>query len=807
MQLPVHPHRLRQLAEAAADFNSVAGGCTSDWNLWIITDLTEPANVAFGNTVPSNFTVTVRPLAGIEPKVTFTQETVGALPGHLVIGASDLATTASIIKTDNFIINGFADDADTTRSITFLNRNDVAIADSRLILVIGDSDNIAIRNCNLINASQSNAENGCTAVGFMSWNDGILNNIPDQGIVENCVITAQGGSSVTGRYGIGVSQSALGTIGAGVAQTGLVVNGCEINARYAGILLGQAKGATIQDNTIRLNQFAPGTHIRGIWLESENMTSGWILDVFNNTINELVNVDTGITAIDLDDTEYSAEHTAITMNVFNNMICGFEFTAAAPANDVIYRGIYCDRGSDFVAPVTFNCFFNSIYMPGFANLTYTAGNPTGQNAAFAIGAPAGDSVRTLDVRNNIIRLEQNYAAAINYKSNLDKTLFIGNYNDLSVNTTAGAFTGRYTDFTSLTEYAELADWRNSAGNPEAAGVSVDPFIASPPFIGTWTAPDNLLFTTYHSSALIGTPIAGITTDIRGTVRNATRPYMGCDEHYFSGRPSVVITVNPPAVNEESVPVSFNIVALDSIPSTIMVEYSINGGTAWTPTTNFTGDSTGLAASPAGVEHSITWNPIDDLGEVDANCLLRISARADLSPGEWGDPGVTSEFAVNNARSYPVIHYPSPATDGWVKSYGTLADGTFINAVDGAFYIATHSSASGQVSVGAGTGATDTRNMAGGWQSPNTDIPYLENTVYIARFKVSTNQASLNNVPNTRLYAEFINSAGSLAVAGGTRVGRGPFAPNASGNTYSVYIQGASSMSPDIEYVRLKFEVI
>ncbi len=156
---------------------------------------------------------------------------------------------------------------------------------------------------------------------------------------------------------------------------------------------------------------------------------------------------------------------------------------------------------------------------------------------------------------------------------------------------------------------------------------------------------------------------------------------------------------------------------------------------------------------------------------------------------------------------PVKHYTSPATEGWARVYGTGTDGVFINAIDGAFYIATHSSSGGQVSVAAGTGSTDARSFAGGWQSPNTDMAYVANNVYLAKFKVSTTQTNTSNVPNCRLYIDFINAAGNFAAAGGNRVGKGPFAADSAGKTYNVYVQAPDAMSAEITNVRLKFEVI
>ncbi|HPB30426.1 MAG TPA: hypothetical protein PLB62_03120, partial [Candidatus Sumerlaeota bacterium] len=122
--------------------------------------------------------------------------------------------------------------------------------------------------------------------------------------------------------------------------------------------------------------------------------------------------------------------------------------------------------------------------------------------------------------------------------------------------------------------------------------------------------------------------------------------------------------------------------------------------------------------------------------------------------------------------------------------------------------ANHTSTSGRyLSIAGGSSSTDTRNYAGGWQSPNTDMPYVPDSVYQVKFKVSTSQNNTSNVPNSRLYVDFITPGGAIAAAGGNRVGKGPFAPTPAGKVYSVYVQAPDTMSAAITNVRLKFEVI
>jgi len=148
-------------------------------------------------------------------------------------------------------------------------------------------------------------------------------------------------------------------------------------------------------------------------------------------------------------------------------------------------------------------------------------------------------------------------------------------------------------------------------------------------------------------------------------------------------------------------------------------------------------------------------------------------------------------------------YDEPVNDGWSKTLA-VADGTFINAADGAFYIATHST-DGQ-SVGAAGHATN--SMYGSWQSPKTDIAYANGYVYRANYTIRTNQTDSSKVPNCRLY---INAVGDteLACAGGGRVGKGGktgFPPDADGETYSIYMS-PPDLPAEITNLQIQFEVI
>ncbi|HPB32613.1 MAG TPA: choice-of-anchor D domain-containing protein, partial [Candidatus Sumerlaeota bacterium] len=391
---------------------------------------------------------------------------------------------------------------------------------------------------------RSVGDNGCTGVEFQSRFDGANTYIPDYGTVDNCSINVLSGTVTTGRYATGVKQFYSGTIPVGLAQWGLTVSNCDINARYIGIFLGQTAGATIHDNTIRLNQYSASTHIYGIYhlnASGNNGASGWTMDIFNNKFDELINVNTGTSVIYLGTGTYSVAHDPITFNVYNNMICGFDFTVATPTANIYYRGISCDYASDVSFDINCNFYNNSIYMPHFPNLTYTLENTTSRRCAYAIGSPNTSwRARTLRFRNNNLRVEQFYAASIHYARYSTNAIVDIDYNNISADTANGAYVGRLHDYYAFFEYTTVEDWRTASGKPDANSFTVNPLVPHAPFTGTWTAANDLYFTSYPSAKMAGAPIAAVTADIDGAPRSTIAPLMGCHELALTGAKIVLL---------------------------------------------------------------------------------------------------------------------------------------------------------------------------------------------------------------------------------------------------------------------------
>lgn len=513
------------LWEAAMDFNTTAN--TGNWTILILNSLNEDSNVYFGNTVGNN-TVILKPAPGVTNcTVTFLYTGIPAgYSGHLIIGAKGgeaIDTTYPPIKVDNFIIDG-SNDGSGSRDLTFVNLS--SDSDSvRIIRVVGDCDNVQIKNCNIINR-RNTGTGSYFGLDFTSRYFGGVSYIPDNWVVENCYIEST--SSVAAQA---IQASAFGTPPAGNAQTGWRIERCFIVGRSRGIFLNQSAGGTIANNTIRVIQPSSGYLSQAIFHNSCNGTSGWTIDIYGNVIDKLLtgNVSAGscgIMAMEL--TGAASAPATATYNVYNNMISGFELVGAGASVGFWVTGI----SSGSVVPVL-NIFYNSINMPGFENFTgFTA------DSCHAIGVRASGYTGTARIKNNIIRIAQSGGAAI-FKRNSTGLDF--NYNNLVP--TSGAAFGRYI----TTNYVTLPDWQNATGQ-DLNSQCVDPTTTSP---GAWASATDLHFTGGKPIPMKpGIPITSpfpITTDIDGDTRHSSAPYPGADEvpgvplSYYISEPIGIIT--------------------------------------------------------------------------------------------------------------------------------------------------------------------------------------------------------------------------------------------------------------------------
>lgn len=493
------------LADAAADFTGSATPVTGDYTFLITGNLAEPANVSFSKAT-NGFTVTLRPAPATNPVVTFSQTTDNASPsGHIIVGS--LLSAWTLTATDNFVIDGSNTVGGTTRNLTLTNTAATSFPNSRLVRFVGAKNGV-VRNCILTNNTTNNAQS-CFAVDFTARDAAF----PDNGLVENCAITITGGTSCQG-----VAANVSGTQPANTATTGLVIRNNTITARTRGVFLNVVSNCDILNNVISVRQTAAGVLSHGIYHLSSNATDAWTMNIRNNAINDLRSAANapgsfGLRGITLEGGPAAPRRG--TYNVVNNIISGFNFTATlATPIDIVYNGIFCNGAS-----VDLNVYHNSIHMIDWSAKVSGA---SANNVQGVIASSTADTMK-LDVRNNIIKLSSPAPNAAGVVKGVAQNLTINHNNIVSV-----ANSGRIAGV----NYANLAAWQGAGYDLQ--GKSIDPQTGTTP--GVWVSATNLRFTDFPGGLNAGVPIAGITTDVDGTTRDATRPWPGVHEQQVGGVP-------------------------------------------------------------------------------------------------------------------------------------------------------------------------------------------------------------------------------------------------------------------------------
>jgi hypothetical protein len=86
------------------------------------------------------------------------------------------------------------------------------------------------------------------------------------------------------------------------------------------------------------------------------------------------------------------------------------------------------------------------------------------------------------------------------------------------------------------------------------------------------------------------------------------------------------------------------------------------------------------------------------------------------------------------------------------------------------------------------------------------VAYVANNVYRIQYVISSTQTDITKVPNCRLLTYFKSPTATI-MAGGNRVGKGLFPPDADGNAYNVYIGPPDLTAAGATFLEVNFEVI
>lgn len=366
------------VSETAPNFSSLNAafealntqGLTGNVVLEITSDITEAANIGLGvNT--GGFSIIIRPDADADRTVTFTQLTDNTSPtGHLVIGYPTSGLTqawadANTIGTDNVTIDGYAVGG-TTRRLTFTNTN-ASHTGARVIVVVGDCENVTIRNCNVINNTTSTSSPFC--VGAVVRKGTAIEVGPTNLTFENNVLTALGNNVAMGSR---ITNSGTLTT---VKATNVVYKNNIIQARRRLIEVNYTNNMLVEGNEFIQDQTgAAGTISYGLW------TSSGVTGTVNILNNKFIRSTTeevsgnGHRTVSLS--------SGATYNVFNNTFAGMDKTKpSTTATNLVYL---------FYSGVAGKIYNNTFYMPQL-----TDPSSTGYYAAIQL------SGNTAEIKNNI----------------------------------------------------------------------------------------------------------------------------------------------------------------------------------------------------------------------------------------------------------------------------------------------------------------------------------------------------------------------------------------------------------------------
>ena len=448
--------------------------------------------------------------------------------------------TTSTTGSFTFISNNWARPTSGTGTI---NNNSIVTAFSKtgagnnLILYVSNSTSGAtINEFNTGNNFSNITVTGATIItGWQSTDGGS----PIKTVTNNTFSNWTGGTgNVTGLL---VSFSSLGTVSGNTVS----------NITSAGAITGITSSSgtqTFSQNTVHtLSSSGASSVVIGVGITGATTTN-----VFSNTIYGLSG--SGATSPIIHGIQVTG---GTTVNVYKNKIYDLSLSAAIATTNGAVMGITLSSGTtvsaynntigDLRAPqanltdvirgisivgtatiTTCNVYYNSVYL----NATSSGAN-FGTSGILQVGSTTA-TTRSLNLRNNIIVNTSTPAGTGLTVAFRRTTIDLANYAATSNNNLfyAGAPSATNLIFTDGTNSDQtLAAYQTRVSPRDGASIT-----ENPPFLSTTGSSANFLhidpaiITSIESGA---SPIAGITDDFDGDVRNATSPDIGADEGTFT----------------------------------------------------------------------------------------------------------------------------------------------------------------------------------------------------------------------------------------------------------------------------------
>jgi hypothetical protein len=463
----------------AVNTNGLSGTVT----FYIDADLAESGDVLALTNTTLNATnnLVIKPSPTKTPTITIS--TCPSTTGQLNIYTGLQLENASYVTIDGSNTVG-----GTTRDLTF-KVND-ATNGRYLIQAYANCDNLIFKNCIFKFQAMSSTNAVASILFFNGQTTGVCDNI----LIQNNVVGTADAVATTPYYGVRFTGGS-----ATFYATNCTVKGNTIKAQMRALYYYWAgtSGTTSEfsGNTISVGSSTFSGYVGyGILLN----TYGGTVNFFNNVIDTLrTNNASGQGLFGI--SNLSAASDAV-LNIYNNIMTNFTCLNSASNTTPVY-GIYLQTGG------TNNIYYNSISLN---TVTYTTGGTA--------GIRVGSTSAIANIKNNAI--SNTYNAASSYGLYYTGATLTSDNNLVYVpgaSANFGYFSGARKTMADWVAYATI-DSNSVALNP------------------AFTSNSNLHIATGNGYEPIpggtgkGAPVAGVTTDIDGETRDASKPDIGADEY-------------------------------------------------------------------------------------------------------------------------------------------------------------------------------------------------------------------------------------------------------------------------------------
>jgi hypothetical protein len=423
------------LNAAVGAINTAATRDASTWTFLITTDLTEPTNSFLGVTVDPAGAIVFKPAPTTAPVITFTNtadNNVAGVSGNFIIGTTNSNASIALsldTPTRNITIDGSNTVGGTTRDLTITNSSTIVHSFSSLLAIAGDSDNITVKNTNIINANTGLVSN-VSGISVRPRYEGVgVNALPDNTVIENNLIR-----SIGSQQGVAINVNSSGTLGTNPGWNGYTITRNTLEGRIRGMFMNPASGGNITNNIINIGGGGT-TNTFGtfgiIWNAAGNL--GGTVNILGNDINVVTDNQTptvGPTGMFLGSLAASS-----VINVVNNEIT-VESNPPGLVSDIgvqlLARGIHTTSG------LPFNIYNNSVRVKQNGNITAT--QMSAQN--YGLGGYALATTAPVNRANVVSVTDFPGAAVIN--ANVIPTVYTSDYNILNAGTGVDVYARRAT---------------------------------------------------------------------------------------------------------------------------------------------------------------------------------------------------------------------------------------------------------------------------------------------------------------------------------------------------------------------------